>query len=89
MEKEKVPVEEIKPKRKKKGKIASAFKLYKEGKSVKDIAEKMKISERLVRSYLWRAANPEKYKALLVRYFDKKKQKHENKKAKVSAENAP
>jgi cell shape-determining protein MreC len=38
----------------------------------------MKLSERIVRSYVWRAANPEKYKALLQRYFAKKRQKHEN-----------
>jgi hypothetical protein len=38
----------------------------------------MKLSETIVRSYIWRAANPEKYKALLQRYFAKKRQKQEN-----------
>jgi len=72
-------VEESKPRQqKKKGKIAQVYKLHQKGVSVKDIAEKMKLSETIVRSYIWRAANPEKYKALLQRYFAKKRQKQEN-----------
>lgn len=47
----------------------------KEGKSVREISEEIGISERLVRSYLWRAGNPEKYKALLAKCFAKKKRK--------------
>lgn len=74
-----VKVEESKPRQqKKKGKIAQVYKLHQKGVSVKDIAEKMKLSETIVRSYIWRAANPEKYKALLQRYFAKKRQKQEN-----------
>jgi hypothetical protein len=65
-------VEEPKTK-KRKGKIAKVFKLHKEGKSAKEIAKKMKIKETLVRSYIWRAENPEKYAELLKRYFAKKK----------------
>ena len=81
MNNENVPakVEESKPRQqKKKGKIAQVYKLHQKGVSVKDIAEKMKLSETIVRSYIWRAANPEKYKALLQRYFAKKRQKQEN-----------
>lgn len=73
-------VEEPKSKKKKKGKISRIYEMHKKGVSVKEIAEKMKISERLVRSYIWRAANPEKYKELLKRYFDKKKEKQKTKK---------
>ena len=57
---------------KKLGKIQQVYRLHQKGLSVKEIADKMKISERLVRSYLWRSANPEKYKELLKRYFTKK-----------------
>lgn len=78
---------ENKPKRKKIGKVAKVFKLHEEGKTVKEIAVKMKLSERVVRSYLWRSANPEKYKALLQRYFEKKKQKQENEKTKIAVNN--
>jgi transposase len=45
------------------------------GSSVKDIAKKTGLSERVVRSYIWRAKNPEKFKALLVRYQTKRKKK--------------
>jgi transposase len=76
-EKETVPEEEQpkKAKRKKKGKIAQVYKLHQEGISVKEIAAKMKLSERIVRSYVWRTKNPEKYRKLLERYFAKKKEK--------------
>jgi predicted transcriptional regulator len=71
--------EVTKPKQqKKKGKIAQVYKMHQKGASAKEIAEKMKLSETIVRSYIWRAANPEKYKALLQRYFAKKRQKQEN-----------
>jgi hypothetical protein len=89
LENEKAEVTEAKqkrPKSKKKGKIVQVYKLHQKGQSVKEIAEKMKLSERVVRSYLWRSANPEKYKALLERYFTKKKQKQEE--IKVAANNA-
>ena len=69
---------ENKPKLKKMGKVAKVFKLCEEGKSIKEIGDKMKLSERVVRSYIWRAKNPEKYRELLKRYFAKKKQKQEN-----------
>ena len=76
-EKETVPEEsqQKKTKQKRKGKIAQVYKLHQKGVSVKDIAEKMKLSERVVRSYVWRMKNPEKYKELLKRYFEKRKQK--------------
>jgi transposase len=61
-----------KPK-KKKGKIAQVYKMHQKGVSVAEIAAKTKLSERIVRSYIWRMKNPEKYKLLLKRYYDKKK----------------
>ena len=67
--------QEKKPKKKKKGKIAEVFRLHNKGVSVKDIAEKMKLKESVVRAYIWRTKNPEKYKALLQRYYAKKKAK--------------
>jgi SOS response regulatory protein OraA/RecX len=69
-------VKEGKPRQqKKKGKIAQVYKLHQKGVSANDIAEKMKLNERVVRSYIWRMKNPEKYKELLKRYFEKRKQK--------------
>lgn len=38
----------------------------------------MNLSERLVRAYIWRMKNPEKYKALLSEYLAKRRQKQEN-----------
>jgi len=81
--------EVTKPKQqKKKGKIAQVYKLHQKGVSIKEIAEKMKLSERVVRSYVWRAANPEKYRALLQRYFAKKRQKQETEEIKLAVNNA-
>jgi predicted transcriptional regulator len=60
---------------KKEGKIAKVYRLSQEGVNVKEIAEKTKLSERIVRAYIWRVKNPEKYKALVKRYFEKKKGK--------------
>jgi ribosomal protein S6 len=75
-----------KPK-KKKSKIAQVYKMHQKGAGVKEIAEKMKLSERVVRSYIWRAKNPEKYKALLQRYFEKKRQKKETEAIKAAVKN--
>jgi hypothetical protein len=61
--------------RKKNGKVAEVFLLYQKGIAVKDIAKTMKLSERVVRSYVWRAGNPEKYRSLLKRYQQKKKER--------------
>jgi DNA-binding NarL/FixJ family response regulator len=66
---------EQKPKKKKKGKIAEVFRLHQKGVSVKDIAEKMKLKESVVRAYIWRTKNPEKYQKLVKRWYDKKKAK--------------
>lgn len=85
METEKAP--ESKPKQKKKGKIAEVFRLFKKGYNAKQISEKLGIDQRLVRSYIWRAKNPEKYKALLKRYFEKKRQKKETEAIKAAAKN--
>jgi len=69
-------IEQAKPKeQKKKGKIAQVYKLHQKGASVKEIAKKTKLNERVVRAYIWRMKNPEKYKELLKRYFEKRKQK--------------
>ena len=73
--------QEKKPK-KKKGKIAEVFRLHKKGVSVKEIAEKMKLKESVVRAYIWRTKNPDKYKELVKRWYDKKKTKSESKKSK-------
>ena len=64
-----------KPKKKKKGKIAEVFRLHQKGVSVKDISEKTKLKESVVRAYIWRTKNPEKYKELVKRWYDKKKAK--------------
>jgi DNA-binding NarL/FixJ family response regulator len=53
-----------KSKKKKKGKIAEVYRLHQKGMSVKEIAEKMKLKESLVRAYIWRMKNPEKYRKL-------------------------
>jgi hypothetical protein len=76
-----------KEKKKKEGRVARIYRLYKSGLKPKQIAEKTKLSERIVRSYVWRAKNPEKYKALLQRYFAKKRQKKENEAIKAAVKN--
>ena len=78
-EKETVPEEnqKKKTKAKRKGKIAQVAAMHQKGASIKEIGEKVQLSERVVRAYIWRAQNPEKYKALLQRYFAKKGQKPE------------
>ena len=75
-------------KTKRKGKIAKVYKLHLKGKSVKEIGEEMKLSERVVKAYLWRCANPQKYRALLQRYYSKKRQKQQNAKIKPAVNNA-
>lgn len=75
-------------KQKRKGKIAKVYALHQKGKTVKEIAEKMKLSERVVRSYLWRSSNPQKYRALLQRYYSKKRQKQQNAEIKPAVNNA-
>lgn len=91
MKNEKEPIakssKQKEPKQKPKGKVAQVYELRQKGASVKEIAQKMKLSERVVRSYIWRAGNPEKYKALLQRYFAKKKQKAENKAINAAVKN--
>ena len=67
--------QEKKPKKKNKGKIAEVFRLHQKGVSVKEIAEKMKLKKSVVRAYIWRTKNPEKYKELVKRWYDKKKTK--------------
>jgi predicted transcriptional regulator len=72
---------------KKKGKIAQVYKLHQKGLSAKEIASKLKINERLVRAYIWRMKNPEKYKALLNKYFARRRQKEENETIKTIVKN--
>jgi orotate phosphoribosyltransferase-like protein len=64
---------------KKEGRIAKAHRLSQEGLKPKEIATKMKLNIRIVRAYIWRAKNPEKYQALLKRYHEKKKSKQSTK----------
>lgn len=90
MKNEKPMPENSKPKetkRKKRGKIAQVYALHQKGVSVKEIAEKMKLSERIVRSYIWRMRNPSKFKALVQRYFARRRQKAEDKAIRVAVEN--
>ena len=47
-----------------------------------NIAEVLGISVRSARGYVWRAQNPEKFKAMLDRYYAKKRAKAEAKKEK-------
>ena len=70
-----------KPKREKKGKIAKVYGLHQKGLSVKEIAEKMKLKERVVRAYIWRMKNPKKYKRLVKKWYDKKRAKAESEKS--------
>jgi predicted transcriptional regulator len=63
---------------KKKGKIAKSTRCMRKGFRQKRVASKMNLSERLVRAYIWRMKNPEKYKALLSEYLAKRRQKQEN-----------
>jgi predicted transcriptional regulator len=87
--KEDVPeeIQQKEAKQKRKGKIAKVYELHQKGVSVKEIAEKMKLNERIVRAYIWRKQNPDKYKVLLNRYFSKKKQKQENEAIKAIVNN--
>lgn len=62
------------------GKIQRAFELYNEVDaqgnrkySVESIAEALGISPRTVRGYVYRIRHPEEYKALVQRYFAKKR----------------
>jgi ribosomal protein S30 len=66
------------PKRKKKSKIQRVLELNQKGMDIKQISEKLKISEKIARSYLWRAKNPQKYQELLKRYFEKRRLRKEN-----------
>ena len=51
----------------------AVMRLLGEGKDIKQVAEEMGIKVQLARSYKWRAENPEKYKTMLKRYFEKRK----------------
>ena len=75
------PKTQEKKAKKKKGKIAEVFRLHQEGVDVKDIAEKMKLKESVVRAYIWRTKNPEKYQKLVKRWYDKKRAKTESEKS--------
>lgn len=89
-QKETVPAEKQpakpKQKQKKKSKVEQVYQMSQKGSTVKEIAAKIKLSERVVRSYIWRAKNPSKYKALLQRYTDKKKARLTKNKSEKSAE---
>lgn len=45
---------------KKEGRIAKVYRLHQEGVSIKEIAKKMKPSQRIVGAYIWRAKNLDK-----------------------------
>jgi len=67
--------EQTKPEKKKEGKIQQVWEMNQKGSSVKDIAKKTGLTEKVIRSYIWRKQNPEKFKALLKRYQEKRKKK--------------
>jgi hypothetical protein len=67
--------------KKREGKIQQVWDMSQKGSIVKDIAKKTGLSERVVRSYLWRKKNPDKYKALLARYLANKRTKAQEKQA--------
>jgi len=58
---------------KKETKVQAVMKLLGEGKSIKEVAEALGISERIVRSYKWRGENPEAFKKMLDKYYAKRK----------------
>lgn len=87
MENESAPAKP-KPKKKKQSKILHALQLHNKGASVREIATKLDISPRLVRSYLWRGLHPAEYRALLKRYFTKRKQKKEIEEVKAAVKNS-
>ena len=63
---------------KKEGKIRAAYILNKEhGMAPADIAEAFSITRRTVHAYIWRVGNPEKFNALLKKYYERKRQKKE------------
>lgn len=71
---------------KKEGKIRTAFILRnKHEMTVKDIAEVLEVGQRTVNAYIWRVKEPEKYKRLLAKYFEKRKQRQEVEKMKEMA----
>lgn len=80
-------------KEKKVSKVDRAYDMFKELKAeglkpkeiYPKIAEELVISARSARGYVWRKENPEKYKALLERYFSKKKVRLEAEKGKAEA----
>ena len=61
--------------KKKETRQEAVMRLLGEGKDIKQVAEELGIKVQLARSYKWRAENPEKFKAMLKRYFDKRKAK--------------
>ena len=73
--------------KKKVGKIARVAKMLKDGLSIQEVAEKTGLSQRVVRSYKWRAENPEAYARILQRYFAKRKQKKDDEATKATVEN--
>ena len=74
--------------KKKVGKIARVAKMFKDGLSIKDVSEKTGLSQRVVRSYKWRAENPEAYARVLQRYFAKRKQKKDDEAIKTAVEDS-
>jgi transposase-like protein len=67
--------------KKKKGKIQLVWDMHEKGVEVKEIAQKTGLKPSIIRSYLWRRANPSKYAELLARYNLKKKERLSQKKS--------
>jgi len=64
---------------KKESRVEACMRLESEGKTVEEIAAELGLSERNVKSYLWRGHHPEEFKAMLKRYYEKRKAKAEKK----------
>jgi hypothetical protein len=62
-----------KTKQKKRGRVAEVYELYTKGVSIKAISKRTKLDERVIRSYIWRQKNPDKFSQLLKRYQEKRK----------------
>lgn len=68
-------------KRAKEGKIKKVFRLYtkaieageKSSDVIDQLAKKFKVSKRTIRGYIWRVKNPEKYRAIVQKYFERRR----------------
>lgn len=74
---------------KKETRIEACMRLEAEGKTVEQIAAELKIKERNVKAYLWRGHHPEEFKAMLEKYYQKRKARKAEKKPKAAKKKKP